>query len=201
MIRVCSVIALALLLFCSVLAQSGRADARNVRIRFHIAERDTGRVADEAFVSAQREAAQRVFGALGLRLVEEARDTLPARHAVLRSRADRDALGGYVTRGAIHCMVVAELMDVDEPGRVRRGVHWRVRKDPARHFVIVSAISGPYVLAHELGHFLGNQAHSEVQDNLMSYDQTGAIPFLSPLQVNAVERTLGMMFASGELAP
>jgi hypothetical protein len=194
MLRAGSVIALALVLFCAVVPLSGRAQVRDVPIQFHVIEG-----VGDAFVTEQREAAQRVFGGLGLRFVEVGRAPLPARHASLRSRADRDALGRFVRPGAIHCMVVSELMDVDEPGRVRRGVHWRVRKDAARHFVIVSAISGPYVLAHELGHFLGNQAHSDVRDNLMSYDQSGVVPVLSPLQVNIVQTTLAGMFASGEL--
>ena len=35
--------------------------------------------------------------------------------------ADRDALAPYVRKGAIHCFIVAKLMDVDEPGRERWG--------------------------------------------------------------------------------
>jgi hypothetical protein len=119
----------------------------------------------------------------------------------LVTRADRDALGAYVQAGVIDCMIVGTLMDVDEPGRDRRGVHWRVRTQRRRHFVIVSAISGPYVLAHELGHFLGNRAHSATPGNIMSYASRPGVPSLDEAQLRRIRRTLRRMRTTGELQP
>jgi hypothetical protein len=167
---------------------------------FHVAQESAAPVAGEAFVAAQLAAARSVFAGL-LELEDGGRMALPPGHARLVSRRDRDLLGAYLRPAAVNCMVVGALLDVDEPGRVRRGVHWRVRAQPSRHFVIVSAISGPYVLAHELGHFFGHAAHSSVRDNLMSYDQSGAVPFLDPVQRAGMSATAARMRASGELGP
>lgn len=126
---------------------------------------------------------------------------LAASHARQETRADRDALARHWAPGAIHCFVVASLLDVDEPGRVRRGVHWRARGAGARHYVIVSAIAGPDVLAHELGHFLGNPAHSDVPGNLMSYQRTDALPFLDAAQSSRLQRALRRYLRTRELVP
>ena len=65
--------------------------------------------------------------------------------------------------------------------------------------MIVSAISGPYVLAHELGHFLGNPEHSEVAGNLMSYQLTDEVPVLDHAQIGRVRDTVEALFRSSEL--
>jgi hypothetical protein len=80
-------------------------------------------------------------------------------------------------------------------------VHWRVRRDPRRHFVVVSAISGPYVLAHELGHYFGNPEHSQIPGNLMSYLHTEAVPVLDSEQRQRVLATLQQLLTQGELEP
>jgi hypothetical protein len=92
-------------------------------------------------------------------------------------------------------------MDVDEPGRERRGVHWHPRSRPARSFLIVSKISKAYVLAHELGHLLGNPKHSGVPGNLMSYERTAEPPFLDAAQIRNVKRTLAALLKGGTLVP
>jgi hypothetical protein len=168
---------------------------------FHVANEQGARVADDAFIAGQLAAASRIFEPLGIELVAQPGDPLGAAHARLTSRADRDALGRYARRGAIHCMVVASLLDVDEPGRVRRGVHWTVRDEPAKHFVIVSAIASEYVLAHELGHYFGNRTHSDTPGNLMSYALGEGEPFLDDAQKRRVARTLDALLERGELRP
>jgi hypothetical protein len=99
-------------------------------------------------------------------VVEQRR--LPARHARMMTRGDRDALARFRRRGTIDVFVVEHLEDVDEPGRARMGVHWRLRRDRGRRYVILSVSATPTVLAHELGHYFGN-GHTDVVDNVMSY--------------------------------
>jgi hypothetical protein len=65
--------------------------------------------------------------------------------------------------------------------------------------VILSAKAGPYVLAHELGHFFGNPAHSQTPGNLMSYAHTDAVPWLDPSQIGRVQASAARMLAQGEL--
>jgi hypothetical protein len=156
-------------------------------------------VAASEFIETQLEHANRIYEPLGIQLVIAGRRTISETHMI--TREDRDALGAHLREGVINWFVVAQLMDVDEPGRERRGVHWHVRATPSRRFVIVSAISGPYVLAHELGHFFGNPQHSDVAGNLMCYTHTDQVPVLDDVQQANVARTLRRMRSRGELLP
>jgi len=168
-------------------------------LRFHVATRDGQPVADEAFLKRQLATANAIIAPYGIQFRRAARGLLPGRHAELVSRNDRDALARYVEPGAVDVFIVAQLMDVDEPGRVRRGVHWRPRHAPEKRLVIVSAISMDDVLAHELGHYLGNQKHSDVPGNLMSYQRTEGLPVLDAAQVRRARATLAGMFEAGAL--
>jgi len=114
---------------------------------------------DEAFLRAQLTHARQLFAPIDtsfeIVLVDHLDD-----QPVIRSRADRDALGHRrYTRGFIEVFVVDELDDVDEPiditGETRqlRGVHWRDRASRDHRWVIVSRIAPEHVLAHELGHY------------------------------------------------
>jgi hypothetical protein len=192
---------LAMLAMCLFSALARAAEPWRIPVVFHVAERDGQAVAPASFIAEQLAAANSIYGPLGIELVDSEQTSLPPGHAELITRADRDALAPHVRKGAIHCFVVATLMDVDEPGRERRGVHWRPRQTPSPSFVIVSKISKPYVLAHELGHFFGNREHSKVPGNLMSYTRTERPPFLDELQVRRVLRTLTAMLKLGTLVP
>ncbi|MEY2930249.1 MAG: hypothetical protein RL033_998 [Pseudomonadota bacterium] len=172
---------------------------RRVPLIFHVAQREGGEVARASFISEQLAAANSIYLPLGIELVDQGRVPLAAAHAEQLTRSHRDALARYVRKGAIHCFVVAKLMDVDEPGRERRGVHWHPRPAPTRSFLIVSQISGPDVLAHELGHFFGNREHSTVPGNLMSYQRGDRPPFLDEAQTLRVQRTLAGLLKSGTL--
>jgi hypothetical protein len=197
--RVLSSLSLLALSVSATVHARGDDDRRSIPIVFHVAHSEGKPVADDAFLASELEHANIIYRELGLELVRVSQDKLAQRHARIVERRDRDALGALLEGGVINVFIVGCLMDVDEPGRERRGVHWRVRNQRQRHFVIVSAISGPYVLAHELGHFFGNPEHSDVPGNLMSYQQTDAVPVLDPDQRNNVARTLESLFSSGEL--
>jgi hypothetical protein len=178
----------------------GRAsEPRRIALVFHVAERDGEAVAPASFVTEQLAAANEIYGPLGIELVDVQRVPLEAAYADVVTRADRDALSPYVRKGAIHCFVVAKLMDVDEPGRERRGVHWHPRLGPGQSFLIVSKISQRFVLAHELGHLFGNPKHSDVPGNLMSYTRTDRPPFLDRAQILRVGRTLDVLLKEGTL--
>ena len=91
--------------------------------------------------------------------------------------------------------------DVDEPERYRQGVHWRPRGEayPERaHFVIVSSIAGPTVLAHELGHYFGN-GHSDVPGNIMCYERGDVPPFFDETQGARIRFSLRRFLRDAEL--
>lgn len=171
-----------------------------VPLTIHTATHRGNRVVEAAFIDARVTRANEIFGPYGIQFTIVSRRTLPERHAALENRDDRDALGAYFARGTLHVFCVASLRDVDEPARIRRGVHWRVRGRPAVHFVIISAISGENVLAHELGHYLGHPEHSAVPGNLMSYEHGPELPVLDAGQRRRMLRRLRSYFATGELS-
>ena len=159
-----------------------------------------GRV-PEGFVEARVTRANEIFAPYRVGFVVVRRLPLAAAHAELVTRADRDALGAYVQQRVIDVFVVESLRDVDEAERMRRGVHWHSSTFPGAHFVILSLLGGPDVMAHELGHYLGNPEHSQTPGNLMSYERGEGSPFLDPPQLARVERALRGYFARKELVP
>jgi hypothetical protein len=198
----CALAALSAIAFCTSLSRAREAEKGAsvlVPIVFHVAPSERHRSELEPFIESQLAHANETFAPLGVLFQDGGREALNARHAVLSSRADRDALLAYVKRGAVHCMVVQTLMDVDEPGRERRGVHWYKAGTSRPHMVIVSTLAGDYVLAHELGHYLGNPAHSQEPGNLMSYLPGVRPPFLTPSQQRRVRRAVSRMQRIGEL--
>jgi hypothetical protein len=190
----------AVAVLCLIGAVARADEPRRIPIVFQVAQRDGESVATPSFITEQLAAANSIYGPLGIELIERERVPIPG-HAELVTRADRDALARYVRKGVITCFVVGKLMDVDEPGRERRGVHWHPRPTPRRSFLIVSKISGPYVLAHELGHLFGNREHSEVPGNLMSYKRSNGPPVLDEAQIRRVQSTLAALLKAGTLVP
>lgn len=165
----------------------------------HVAIEGGSPVVDDAFIDAHVERANAIFGPYGVRFVVRERRPLAAGHARIEDRSDRHALGAFNRDGAINCYFVDSLRDVDEPGRMRRGVHWHSESHAPAHFVIVSSIAFEDVLAHELGHFLGNPAHSPVAGNLMSYQRLGTLPTLDAAQVERIRRRVRRYLREGEL--
>jgi hypothetical protein len=158
-------------------------------IVFHVAEVDGHAVADDAFLDARLERANQLYAPYGVAFAKKKVLPLGAAHAVLETRADRDALGAFVRPGAVDCFVVRSFRDVDDPRELRRGVHWRTRRGAS--FIILSAsFGGPTVLAHELGHYLGNPRHSDAPGNLMNPHDPGETPVLDAAQLRNLERAL-----------
>jgi hypothetical protein len=159
-------------------------------IAFHVVEVEGQPIVDSGFIAQRLERANQIFAPHGVVFEQTAALALGSEHAAIETREDRDALGANAGHGVIDCFVVRSLRDVDDPTQVRRGVHWHVQAHAGAHFVILSSISGPNVLAHELGHFLGNPEHSQVPGNLMSYLPGKGLPTLDPAQVKRVARSV-----------
>ncbi|MEM6962781.1 MAG: hypothetical protein AAF355_12085 [Myxococcota bacterium] len=120
-------------------------------------------------------------------------------YADVRTRNDRHRFGSLVHAGSIHCFLVRALEDVDVPGRFIQGVHWRRRRPPQSHYILLSEIAAPTVLAHELGHFFGNHRHSEVPGNIMSYRSADGDPFFDRAQIGVIQRHVSRFLLTGEL--
>jgi len=165
----------------------------------HIAEGEAGPVADAEFVRERIAFANRIFAPYHLAFALVGCRRIGAVHARLESRADRDALARYREREVIDWFVVASLRDVDDRTQLRRGVHWRSRRDRSAHYVITSTLGKAGVFAHELAHYLGNPEHSQSAGNLLSYTWTEALPVLDSAQLERLERALRDYVARGEL--
>lgn len=193
--------ALALVLALAALLSRERAAAAEVTVGLSISvarEPDTGDwTVDDAWIAAQIAEANRFFTPLGTTFRWTLRKELPEPHGEMHTRADRDALTALGRGPVVDVFVVRALEDVDEPGRMRRGVCWTGKG--GRRFVILSRIAPLAVLAHELGHFFGNPQHSTVADNLMSYTRTGAPLFLDLTQIAKIKRVSADLVASGRL--
>lgn len=157
-------------------------------------------VRDDAWIDAQIAEAERLFGLSGIHLRKASSRALPERFARLETRSDRDALAGELTRGVINVMIVDTLRDVDDTSLYRRGVHWRPQKDLKKHYVIVAKDASSTTLAHEIGHFFGND-HAKDMDNLMSYLRSGNNVFLSDAQVARSRIFARIYLRSKELDP
>ena len=166
-----------------------------------VAQRDGAPVAEDRWIADQIAIANQIFGTVGVSFVDAERHTMGERHAAMESRRDRHRLGGLIHAQRIDIFVVASLRDVDEPSRMRQGVHWRPRGAdyPAgAHFVILSAIAGRTVLAHELGHYFGNR-HSSTSGNIMSYEGRDAPPFFDDHQAQRIRFSHRRFLAREEL--
>ena len=156
------------------------------------------RVQDPEWLAGELAEVERLYAPLGIRFHAASDRALGAAHLHVESRADRDTFAAECVVKTINVFVVGSLRDVDDGVTFRRGVHWRHTQHHERRYIILSAIAGPSVLAHELGHYFGN-GHSSVTDNLMSYDRTGAEVFLDAAQSATIRKAARVALTSGEL--
>jgi hypothetical protein len=182
-----------------VLAQASPPAATTFSLRVSVAGDDAGKpVADPAWLAGEIDAAQGLFEPFGVRFTRVDGSPLDARMAQVETRADRDALASHVTPHVIDVFVVSSLRDVDDPTRMRRGVHWHAPS--GAHYLILVAGAPTTVLAHELGHYFGNP-HSRVLDNVMSYERSGAPVFFDADQGKRISTRARAYVKSGELIP
>ena len=174
---------------------------RTVGIRFIVARQGDAPIADLAWLSERADVANRIYAPAGVSFRVMRADALEPGHEHIVTRQDRNVLGSQVAPDVINVFVVASLADVDVEGRALRGVHWRSRLAPSGHYVILSRICGPTVLAHELGHFYGN-GHSLTPGNIMSYDRGGVEqPFFDVAQIRRIRSFARRFQRTRELVP
>ncbi len=135
-------------------------------------------VVSDRWVREQLSESTRLFGPHKIRVSESKRRTLPTKMAALVTPADRDGLSAHHEKKVINVFFVRSLRDIHKPKRYIQGVHWRLRRNVRKRYVIVAANATPTTLAHELGHYFG-LGHSQVLNNLMSYkrDDPSAVAF------------------------
>ncbi len=181
--------AAALALLVATAARAQQAPLPTFPLALAVAVGQTGApVVDDAWITAEIAQANAIFAPAGVSFEERSRRALDARFAQLETRADRHALGAEMSASHVNVFVVLSLRDVDDPTQLRRGVHWRPVGMPGAHFVVVSSIAGPDVLAHELGHFFGNP-HSDTPNDVMSYQRDGTVtPFFERAELTRIRR-------------
>jgi hypothetical protein len=196
---IATVSALVTLLLASPSPAAGEAQhQRTFSLAIHVAREANAPVQSDAWIDAQIARAEALFGPVGVHFKRANARAVPDALTHLETRADRDALATDLDKGKINVLVVGSLRDVDEPDRMRQGVHWRPAATPNKHYVIVAATAGATTLAHELGHFFGNP-HTTIKDNLMSYDRSGAEVSLNDAQKKKIAIFAGIYARSKEL--
>jgi hypothetical protein len=135
-------------------------------LRIHIAAPDSAELT--TWLASQLDEANRLFAVADIGFVPLAVTRLSTELTAITTRDQRDDLGhDRFAPNVIDVYIVTHLADVDIPGAEIRGVHWRSRGDRTRRFIILSTISPPKVLAHELGHYFG-LPHSNYAESIMN---------------------------------
>jgi hypothetical protein len=207
--RAVLIAALVVVAFVARPPKKARAATRKpitLEIAFHVAMYKGKAVADDAYLDARLAKANEIYAPHGIAFVRNgAPQELGEEHALIEDRAGRDALTPLATgrqRGVIDCFVVRAFKDVGNPSTYRRGVHWHSGTRKGAHYIILAAsFGGEDVLAHELGHFLGNPQHSETPGNIMSYQRGPMLPFFDAAQQRKIEGALRGYLVRRELRP
>ncbi|MDH5491918.1 MAG: hypothetical protein OEY14_08185 [Myxococcales bacterium] len=175
-------------------ARTGRA---TIPIAIRVADPQAP-VVDSAWIEEQLRWANRVFEPTGLSFEAIPSEPLPAGYRRLRSRRDRDRLERHHRGGVVNCFVVQRMHDLSDPSELRRGVHWHPIGPRDKHYLILTTLGPRTTLAHELGHYFGNRAHSQVPGNIMSYAH-GREPRFDPRQIERVRTTARALLVGGRL--
>jgi len=161
-----------------------------VGLRLFVATEDGRLAAPPEWLGEQIAEANRHFAPIAVGFELTHAETLDDGSWRIDDRAQRDRLGRLrFERGVIDVFVVARLADVDIEGEEIRGVHWRDRADRSRRWIILSAIAGPFVLAHELGHYFG-LPHSAHRGSLMNKAPDHDVPWQERTFVAAEQRRM-----------
>jgi hypothetical protein len=161
---------------------------------------DEGPVHGPEWVAEQVANANAGLAPLGIALELDSVEFLPLEEYHVVSKDDRDRLGEERWRkGVVNVFVPGKVDNVDEAGEIY-GVHWRLRKDVRRRWIIVSSIAWPFTLEHELGHFFG-LSHTKKNGSVMNLK--GATParerrFLD-WENDAMKKVLTAKLKSGEV--
>jgi hypothetical protein len=152
-------------------AAPGAAAGGPLAVRVTSLERDGRALCERPWLEAQWAEVTRLFTPAGVPLELRPTRPLPGVDPAIMTREARDAFAGSLEAKAINVFAIESLADVDEPGRLRKGVHWRPSGRADLHYVLIIASAPRGVLAHELGHFFG-LPHAGARDNLMSYSRS-----------------------------
>ncbi len=161
---------------------------------------ENGAVVDRAWIDKEVALAEHVFGPLSVHLRVDHVRPLGTELTRVEDPRVRDRFVSLVTPHQIQIFVVRSLRDDVQAGVYRRGVTWDSHTTPSRRFIILSADASGSSLAHELGHFFGIQPHSNVKNNLMSYDREDALVFLDSAQQAIVKSTANTLRMSSALS-
>lgn len=160
---------------------------------------ESGAVVDRAWIDAETSVAERVYGPLGVHLRVDHVRNIGSDLVRIEDPRMRDRFAPMVTSHEIQVFIVRSLRDSEVVGMYRGGVTWDSRTSPSRRYIIVAATAAQSTLAHELGHFFGIQPHSNVKNNLMSYDREDSLVFLDAGQQSLVKGTARALRTNGAL--
>ena len=161
---------------------------------------ETGAVVDRAWIDSEMSIAEHIYGALGVHLRVDHVRNIGTDLVRIEDPRMRDRFAPMVTSHEIQIFVVRSLRDSEVVGMYRGGVTWDSRTAPSRRYIIVAQTAAQSTLAHELGHFFGIQPHSNVKNNLMSYDREDSLVFLDAGQQALVKNTARALRTSGALS-
>ncbi len=186
------------LIFVSV---SAAADPEPIfALNIAMAPDETGApVRSEEWLYDRVDLAERIFSPLLVHVHVWHWRSLDKDLARIEDPKERDRFAPLVVSGEINVFVVQSLRDNEVRDLYRMGVTWDSHTTPSRRFIILSADSVRSSLAHELGHFLGIQPHSNVKNNLMGYDREDDKVFLDASQQSLVIAKSRALRESGSL--
>jgi len=143
----------------------------------HVVYRDGAPTQTPEWLGHRVSQANRLFSVIDVNFTVAKADRLDEQWWHIATRTQRDDIGAErFAPGLVHLFLVGQLDDVDVADTQIRGVHWRLRREVSRRWVIMSRISGEMVLAHEFGHFF-SLPHSSYRVSVMNKKPREAPPW------------------------